>query len=43
MVSRRLSASKAMESEERPDLAALWMPFTANRAFKRAPRLLASA
>jgi beta-alanine--pyruvate transaminase len=25
------------------DLAALWMPFTANRQFKRAPRLFASA
>src|ERR1043166_7988627 len=25
------------------DLAAFWMPFTANRAFKRAPRLLAGA
>ncbi|MBV8921747.1 aspartate aminotransferase family protein [Bradyrhizobium sp.] len=25
------------------DLAALWMPFTANRAFKKAPRLLAGA
>ena len=24
-------------------LESLWMPFTANRAFKRAPRLLASA
>ena len=26
-----------------PDLDAYWMPFTDNRAFKRAPRLLASA
>ena len=25
------------------DLAAHWMPFTANRAFKKAPRLLAGA
>src|ERR1035437_3042137 len=25
------------------DLAAYWMPFTANRAFKRAPRMLAGA
>jgi beta-alanine--pyruvate transaminase len=24
-------------------LEELWMPFTANRAFKRAPRLMASA
>jgi len=27
----------------RPDMNALWMPFTANRQFKRAPRLLVSA
>ena len=26
-----------------PDMDALWMPFTANRQFKRAPRLLVSA
>ena len=26
-----------------PDLAAFWMPFTANRQFKQAPRLLVSA
>lgn len=26
-----------------PDLAAFWMPFTANRQFKQAPRLMASA
>src|SRR5262245_14301164 len=26
-----------------PSLEPLWMPFTANRAFKRAPRLLVSA
>ena len=25
------------------DLAAYWMPFTANRAFKKAPRMLAGA
>ncbi|HET7490308.1 MAG TPA: aspartate aminotransferase family protein, partial [Bradyrhizobium sp.] len=25
------------------DLAAHWMPFTANRAFKKAPRMLAGA
>jgi beta-alanine--pyruvate transaminase len=29
--------------ERGPALDALWMPFTANRAFKRAPRLLESA
>ncbi|MCL4772862.1 MAG: aspartate aminotransferase family protein [Burkholderiaceae bacterium] len=28
---------------ELPDLSALWMPFTANRAFKTKPRLLAGA
>lgn len=28
---------------ENPDLTHLWMPFTANRRFKEAPRLLASA
>src|SRR5215471_21457199 len=27
----------------RPDLSALWMPFTANRRFKADPRLLVSA
>ena len=26
-----------------PDMAAFWMPFTANRQFKSAPRLLSSA
>lgn len=26
-----------------PDMSAFWMPFTANRQFKSAPRLLASA
>ena len=29
--------------DNRPDLASFWMPFTANRQFKAAPRLLASA
>jgi beta-alanine--pyruvate transaminase len=29
--------------DNRPDLSAFWMPFTANRQFKAAPRLLASA
>jgi beta-alanine--pyruvate transaminase len=29
--------------DARPSLDALWMPFTNNRAFKRAPRLLVSA
>ena len=30
-------------SQTRPSLDELWMPFTANRAFKRAPRMLVSA
>lgn len=30
-------------SDQRPDLQAHWMPFTANRRFKTAPRLMASA
>ena len=29
--------------ENRTDLSAYWMPFTANRQFKKAPRLLARA
>ena len=29
--------------DNRPDLAAWWMPFTANRQFKADPRLLAAA
>ncbi|MGO9063584.1 MAG: aminotransferase class III-fold pyridoxal phosphate-dependent enzyme, partial [Myxococcaceae bacterium] len=33
----------APESVEHPELESLWMPFTANRAFKRAPRLLVAA
>lgn len=32
-----------MEAAPRNDLDAWWMPFTANRAFKRAPRLIAEA
>jgi beta-alanine--pyruvate transaminase len=32
-----------MSQAARPDLDALWMPFTANRQFKQAPRLLARA
>jgi len=35
------SIASAIASE--PSLEELWMPFTANRAFKRAPRMLASA
>lgn len=36
-----LTADHATRTE--PSLEAYWMPFTANRAFKRMPRLLASA
>jgi beta-alanine--pyruvate transaminase len=32
-----------VDGSPRNDLDAWWMPFTANRAFKRAPRLIASA
>ncbi|MEM1230654.1 MAG: aminotransferase class III-fold pyridoxal phosphate-dependent enzyme [Pseudomonadota bacterium] len=28
---------------EQPDLSSLWMPFTANRAFRKAPRLIKAA
>ncbi|MFZ5718635.1 MAG: aspartate aminotransferase family protein [Pseudomonadota bacterium] len=31
------------DRDNRPDLSAFWMPFTANRQFKAAPRLLISA
>ena len=31
------------ESAMKPDLDAFWMPFTANRQFKKAPRLLAKS
>ena len=37
--SRQIIAMK----QSHPDLSAWWMPFTANREFKREPRLLASA
>ena len=30
-------------TDRRNDLDAWWMPFTANRAFKRAPRMIAGA
>ncbi|CAN5340697.1 aspartate aminotransferase family protein [soil metagenome] len=32
-----------MQTLEAPDLSNLWMPFTANRQFKQAPRMLVSA
>lgn len=32
-----------MSSNQRPDLSHLWMPFTANRQFKKDPRLLVGA
>ena len=41
-----MSRSKAVSTLERPrinDLGAFWMPFTANRDFKRAPRLFVHA
>jgi beta-alanine--pyruvate transaminase len=37
------NAKPLAESLTRPDLEALWLPFTANRQFKAAPRLLARA
>ena len=37
------TASIAAAIASEPSLEELWMPFTANRAFKRAPRMLASA
>ena len=37
------TASIAAAVASEPSLEELWMPFTANRAFKRAPRMLASA
>jgi beta-alanine--pyruvate transaminase len=37
------TAKPLAESLTRPDLEALWLPFTANRQFKAAPRLLARA
>ena len=33
----------AYDRDNRPDLSTHWMPFTANRQFKAAPRLLVSA
>ncbi|TDV34687.1 beta-alanine--pyruvate transaminase [Paraburkholderia caballeronis] len=38
-----MSASPAKSDVNLPDLSAFWMPFTANRQFKSAPRLLVSA
>src|SRR5579872_3570121 len=37
------TATASAHDETRPSLEELWMPFTANRSFKRAPRLLVSA
>src|ERR1700753_1685533 len=34
---------QAMSLDHRNDLAAFWLPFTQNRAFRRAPRILARA
>src|SRR4051794_8657400 len=36
-------ASPAPSTTTLPSLEELWMPFTANRAFKRAPRMLVAA
>src|SRR5439155_12190023 len=36
-------SSSAASTSALPSLDELWMPFTANRAFKRAPRLLVAA
>ena len=33
----------AYDRDNRPDLSAYWMPFTANRQFKKAPRMLATS
>ncbi|WP_026607161.1 aspartate aminotransferase family protein [Methylocapsa acidiphila] len=38
-----MSSSAAAQSLRPNDLQAYWMPFTANRAFKQAPRIVASA
>ena len=38
-----MSASPAKPDANLPDLSAFWMPFTANRQFKSAPRLLVGA
>ncbi|MDE3173679.1 MAG: aspartate aminotransferase family protein [Gemmatimonadota bacterium] len=38
-----MNARAATDSAATPSLDAHWMPFTANRAFKRAPRLLVTA
>ncbi|HTH59819.1 MAG TPA: aspartate aminotransferase family protein [Paraburkholderia sp.] len=38
-----MSASPAQSDVNLPDMSAFWMPFTANRQFKSAPRLLVSA
>ena len=44
MLEKSLSQAGAQGSTHVPnDLAAFWMPFTSNRAFKQAPRMLAGA
>src|SRR5262245_9307710 len=43
MATETLNAPSAATTGALPSLEELWMPFTANRAFKRAPRLLVGA
>jgi len=43
MATETLNAPPAPEASAIPSLEELWMPFTANRAYKRAPRLLVAA
>jgi beta-alanine--pyruvate transaminase len=43
MATDTLNAPAHSSQDTLPSLEELWMPFTANRAFKRAPRLLAGA
>jgi beta-alanine--pyruvate transaminase len=43
MATETLNAPSAASTGALPSLEELWMPFTANRAFKRAPRLLVGA
>jgi beta-alanine--pyruvate transaminase len=43
MATETLNAPPAQPPSTLPSLEELWMPFTANRAYKRAPRLLVAA
>ncbi len=42
-MSPKSSAAAAVPATAPNDLAAYWMPFTANRAFKRTPRMVVGA